>query len=275
MSEPTGESNAIARAGNSPATVDSLATDLRNLGVRPGMTLLVHSSLSSLGWVCGGAVAVIYALQHALGPEGTLVMPTHTCDLSEPSNWSNPPVPKSWWQSIRDSMPVFDRQLTPTRGMGQVPETFRTQNGALRSNHPHMSFSARGPNARLITSDHALESGLGEHSPLSHIYDLEGSILLLGVNHESNTSIHLSEYRADVSGKKRIRTGAPIMIDNCRQWCEFDELDLETADFNRLGEEFATATQLVRSGNVGKAHSLLMPQRALVDFAVTWMEANR
>ncbi len=92
------EADAVERTEGLPATVRSLADDLSALGVRPGMTLLVHSSLS---WVCGGAVAVVMALERVLGPEGTLAMPAHSSDLSEPSRWKNPPVPEPWWDVIR------------------------------------------------------------------------------------------------------------------------------------------------------------------------------
>lgn len=63
-------------------TRGTIAAGLRELGVRSDDTLLVHSSLSSLGWVCGGPVAVVQGLLDALGPDGTLVVPTQTGDLS-------------------------------------------------------------------------------------------------------------------------------------------------------------------------------------------------
>src|SRR5919107_1333271 len=66
-------------------TRDDIAAQLRLLGVQAGETLLVHSSLSSLGWVNGGSVAVVRGLLDALGPEGTLVVPTQTGDLSDPA----------------------------------------------------------------------------------------------------------------------------------------------------------------------------------------------
>jgi aminoglycoside 3-N-acetyltransferase len=86
----TSESDAIQRTQGDPATLQSLKADLSALGVAPGMTLLVHSSLSALGWVCGGPVAVILALESVLGPSGMLVMPTHSGDLSDPAEWENP-----------------------------------------------------------------------------------------------------------------------------------------------------------------------------------------
>ena len=85
--------------------IPSLIEDFRALGIQPGMTLLVHSALSKLGWVCGGPVAVILALEAVLGSTGTLVMPTHSSDLSDPAMWHHPPVPESWWEPIRQTMP--------------------------------------------------------------------------------------------------------------------------------------------------------------------------
>ena len=78
------ERRAVARA-DLPRTRASLADDLRALGVAPGMTLLVHSSLSALGWVSGGPIAVIQALLDALTPDGTLVMSAFTSDNSDPA----------------------------------------------------------------------------------------------------------------------------------------------------------------------------------------------
>ncbi len=68
----------------SPRTRKTLTQDLINAGLIPGITVIVHSSLSSLGWVCGGAVTVVQALMDVLTVEGTLVMPTHSNDFSDP-----------------------------------------------------------------------------------------------------------------------------------------------------------------------------------------------
>lgn len=266
------ELDVIKNTKNGPITVMSLMKDLSALGVKPGMILLVHSSLSAMGWASGGPVAVIKALEEVLSSEGTLVMPTHSGDLSDPEEWSNPPVPQEWKEIIRQTMPVFDPDLTPTRGVGKIPETFRKQTGVLRSNHPHMSFAAWGKKAALITGNHALDFALGDNSPLARIYDLNGWILLLGVGHENNTSLHLAEFRADFAGKKNIKQGGPIFVDGERRWIEFNEIEENSDIFPEIGKAYQQSGGTQVEGMIGQAQSLLIPQRELVDFACGWMQ---
>ena len=152
----TTEANVLGKnaASREPVTLSSLVRDLKTLGVDSGSIAIVHTSLTNLGWVAGGAQAVIEALIHVLGDAGTLVMPTHTGHLIDPERWSAPPVPEHWWPTLRAETPAFDPDLTPTRSMGVVAETFRKHARARRSLHPHVSFAALGPDADKITRDH-------------------------------------------------------------------------------------------------------------------------
>lgn len=258
-----------------PATVESLVRDLHALGVEPGMTLLVHSSLRSLGYVCGGAVAVIFALERALGDNGTLVMPTHTSALTEPAYWSNPPVPASWFETIRAKTPPYNPLLTPTTRMGVIPETFRRRRDALRSAHPHVSFAARGPQAETIVGEHPFAFGLGESSPLARLFDLDAHVLLLGVDHDRNTSMHLAEVRAEWEGKTTIVQGAPVRIDGARTWATFEDLEWDSTDFRRIGADFESDTDFVRVDAIAQATARLMRIRPLVRYATEWMRRLR
>ena len=269
------ERETIAATAGSPATIESLYDDLQSLSVAPGCLLLVHSSLSALGWVCGREVAVVEALSRAVGEDGTLVMPAHSSDVSDPAHWSNPPVPESWWPIIREQMPPYDPRRTPTRGMGVIAECFRNAPGVLRSDHPQDSFAARGPLADAILANHALPCSLGENSPLARLYENDAQVVLLGVGHDSNTSLHLAEVRALGDAMKSTRNGAPAMVNGRREWVEFDEPNYDTSDFLALGAAFAKETGLVRSGKVGDGDALLLPQVALVDFAVAWFREHR
>jgi aminoglycoside 3-N-acetyltransferase len=257
-----------------PNTITSLKRDLEALGVKPGAVIIMHSSLSKIGWTVGGSVAVIRALMQILTPEGTLVMPTFSSGNSEPSKWEHPPVPKTWWDTIRKEMPAFEQNITPTRGMGSVVETFRMWPNVLRSNHPMLSFAVWGKNAKFITDNHELKGDLGEGSPLSRLYELDGQILLIGVTHENDTSIHLAEYRSDFPGKRYIKAGCAMLVKNQRKWVEWDELDVNSDDFEQLGNDFESKINY-KPGKIGMAESRLISIRAIVDYGIEWLKENR
>lgn len=265
------ESEAIARSDR-PATRSSIAAELRAIGLASGMTVMVHASLSRLGFVVGGAQAIVQALVDVVSPTGTLMMPTHSGALSDPSLWQHPPVPESWWQTIRETMPAFDPALTPTREMGAIVECFRHLPGVIRSNHPTVSAAAIGPNAVALTEGHDLLDRLGESSPQGNLYALDGHILLLGVDHGNNTSLHLSEVRSGVM--TTVQDGAPVLIDGQRTWVEITHVDDDDDDFAQLGEAFA-ATGGERRGPVGTGIARLVRARDIVDFGVDWIRTNR
>ncbi len=257
-----------------PLTVHTLAEQLRACGLASGQSVLVHTAMSKLGWVCGGPVAVIQALLEILGPTGTLMMPTHTTENTDPSGWESPAIPEAWWPTIRATMPAFDSRLTPTRQMGRVAELFRTWPEVKRSAHPIGSFAALGPNADLLTHTHPLEAEFGDASPLGRLYELDGHILLLGVDHSNNTSLHLAEHRADFPGKTYVEEGTAMLVEGERQWVTFRSLDWESDDFATLGDAYEKAHSTER-GRVGRAEVRLLKQRPLVDWAVKWLEENR
>ncbi|MBH1934307.1 AAC(3) family N-acetyltransferase [Streptomyces sp. AV19] len=254
-------------------TRDSLAADLRAAGAGPGRTLLVHSSLASLGWVAGGPVAVVRAFLDVLGPEGTLVVPTMTGDNSDPAEWGNPPVPEQWWPAIRDVIPAYDPRVSRSFGMGVIAETVRCWPGAVRSAHPQASFAALGPRAREVSDGHAPDSLFGESSPLARLEEAGAHVLLLGVGFDVCSCFHLAEYRVphpleDVSFAARTEAG--------RTWTTVRVPATDADDFPALGAAFeADRPAAVRHGMVGAAVTRLFPLAEAVAYAEQWLPAHR
>jgi aminoglycoside 3-N-acetyltransferase len=255
-----------------PVTVGGMLRDLRLLGVEAGDTLLVHSSLSAIGWVCGGPQAVVEALLGAVGGEGTLVMPAQTGDWSDPAEWRNPPVPADWIEVIYREWPAFDPDVTPTRGMGRIAELFRTHPGTRRSGHPQVSFCANGRHAGAILSEHPLTPQFGDNSPLGAMYRMRAKVLLLGVGYHACTCFHLAETRVPSTPVKR--HGAAIREDGMRVWRWFEDFAYNADDFGRIGREMEARVP-VRKGKVGQAECRLFDLKEAVDFAAGWMAKNR
>jgi aminoglycoside 3-N-acetyltransferase len=267
------EAALIARTGT-PATVESLVRDLRALGVERGDVLVVHTSLLALGWVVGGAAAVVDALTEAVGPEGTVSMPSHSGDWSDPARWADPPVPQDWWDRIVHGRPAFDPYATPLRDMGAVAENLLLRRDTLRSAHPLHSHMARGPHAAVIVRDHPLEDSFGDRSPLGALYRLDATVLLIGVGHEHNTSLHLAEARARRADTVAVEQRSTVLVDGVASVVSWTAPEPDADDFGALGAVLDD-TGLVRFGVVGQASCRLARQRAVVDAAVPWFDANR
>jgi len=163
-------------------TKQEIKSGLMDLGLKAGDSVLTHSSLSSFGRVEGGADTVIQAIIGAVSPGGTVLFPTLT-GSSELST-ANPPV--------------FDVRNTPC-WTGAIPETARKTPGFVRSAHPTHSVCAFGDKARWFTEDHEhCPTPCGFGSPYDKLAQVGGYILLVGVTHDCNTSMHYVEEVAGV-----------------------------------------------------------------------------
>lgn len=254
---------------NSPATRKSLSEQLKEGGLKPGSTVLVHTSLSCLGWIAGGPVSLIQALIDVLGPNGTLVMPSQTGYLTDPAGWSMPPVPNSWIDTLRNEMPAYDPKISPTRDMGAVAELFRTWPGVKRSLHPTCSFSAFGKLSDKILANHIIEDPLGETSPLGKLYTENAQVLLLGVDFDVCTMLHLAEQLAWPERQKNVQ-GSPIMEGGKRIWKFYEESPLiDSRHFLPVGAKIK-AEELLTEFPIGVGIAKRMSARILVDYAVNY-----
>ncbi len=216
---------------------------LRSLGVEDGGVLLVHTSFRATRPVEGGPLGLIEALRDALSPGGTLVMPSWTGDGDEP----------------------FDPLTTPASpDLGVVAETFRRLPGVLRSNHSQ-AFAAAGPEAARITAGPLPLPPHIPESPVGRVYDLDGQVLLLGVGHDADTTLHLAELLAPVPyGVPRyctvLKDGRPARID-------YKENDHCCQRF-AFADEWLRARGLQSEGSVGHAHARLARARDIVGVAL-------
>lgn len=254
---------------------DRATAQLSRLGVVRGGVLLVHASMRSVG---GDAGAMVGALRQALGPEGTLVVPSFTTENSDTS----PPyrdrvrgLSDAAREAVRAQMPPFDRAASPATGMGLLAETVRLSQGAERSAHPQTSFAAIGPAAGKLLARHLPDCHLGEDSPLARMYEADARILLLGTDFDTCTAFHLAEYRRPDPPRRLYR--CVVAPGGLRQWWEYEDVALDDSDFAALGRDFERSDSggAVRSGRVGSARSRLVRLTSAVDFAAGWFKDHR
>lgn len=255
-------------------TKEDLIHAFKNCGLREGQHIFVHTSLSKLGFVVGGAETLIRSLLEIIGEEGTLMMPSQTWKNLDPSTGVHSEAPTEWWPIIREYWPPYDKEITPAIGMGVVAEMFRKWPGAKRSNHPARSIAAVGKHAEYLTQNHDLCNIFGKNSPLDKLYHLNGYVLLIGVGYNKNTSLHLAETIANFPAKKFVNESSAIMEEGTRKWVTYETQAVDDGDFVRLGNEYDKEMN-IKIHRIGNAEVRFLEQRPLVDWATAWMERNR
>ena len=228
---------------------DAVVDQLRALGVREGGVLLVHTSFRAVRPVEGGPPGLIEALRGALGADGTLVMPS--------------------WTGVDDE--PFDPRSTPASAdLGVVADAFWGMPGVLRSEHP-FAFAAMGPRAREIVDTPLPLPPHIPQSPVGRVHDLDGQVLLLGVSHDANTTLHLAELIAGVPygvphSITVLRGGRPVRID-------YRENDHCCERFT-LADGWLRARGLQREGRVAHADARLIRAREIVRVALEHLSAD-
>ena len=216
--------------------VNDPVAQLRDLGVAPGGVLLVHTSYRAIRPIDGGPEGLIGALREALGPDGTLVMPSWSGEEDEP----------------------FDpRSSAADEDLGVVAQVFWQLPGVLRADHFH-AFAAVGPQAAFVLQDPLPLPPHFPASPVGRVHDLDGQVLLLGVNHDANTTIHLAETMAEVP------YGVPkygaVLRDGRRERIRYRENDHCCRNFSRV-DEWLRAEGLQAEGPVGHGNGRLARSR--------------
>lgn len=248
-------------------TRTSLAQDLRAAGVKRGDILLAHISLSKLGFVVGAARTIVEALNDAVGDDGTIVMPSYSGELSDPAEWQSPPVPSDWIDIIREETQAFSEQLTPTRGMGVVPEYFRTAPGTVRSSHPQSSFCACGKHAERITADQHYDYRFGPNSPLGQMRDLGGKAVLIGAPYDTCSFFYLSQFYKEKN--REILKSAPVLVGDRKEWVTYKDLEYSYDWFPDAMNALIDAN-IAQVFQTGEAECVLLSIAESVDFINDW-----
>jgi len=244
---------------------EDIKAGLRKLGVKKGDMIGVHSSLSSFGYVEGGADAVIDALLEVVGKEGTIVMPTHSSNLEKVEL---SPEEKAAGVSWLFRILPYDPKETPCT-TGIIPDTFRKRRGVIRSNHPSLSIAAIGPKAKEIT-----DAGDGRSlAGWKVVYQLDGYILLIGVGLDVCTAMHLAESMVQLPQHILNKITPPKWFVQKYPESEWEWDVGPYPNFAKL-QEPCVRSKIMKTVKVGNSTLKLVRLRALIDLYVEHLRKN-
>ena len=247
-----------------PITKEVLINKFYQLGIKEGDTLLVHDSLSSLGYVVGGAEALFWALREVIGDKGTIVVPSQTVEISDSASWQYPPVPEEWHDVIRDAIPAYSKNLSYSKAMGAFSQFIGILPDSIRSNHPMYSFTAIGEKASEIIEQDSFDFPFGDKSPLGRMYSIGAKVLMIGTDFETNTSLHLAENRLN---REVIYEKSKILTKDGEKWISFKNIELDIYDDYLEIQKNFMEHYTVNHISINESNVYLFDMKECVDFA--------
>lgn len=257
----------------------TLATGLRELGVAPGDTLMVHASVRAVGEVAGGPDLIHLALKDAVTADGTLMMYASCPRYYDEVGRGH--LSPDQERELVEKLPVFDPLTARAdRDNGALVELLRTYPGSMVN--PHVArFVVWGRQASYLLSEQPWNYPFGQGSALERLVRLDGKILLLGCDHDTVTLLHYAEHIVDIPDKRVARFKVPVAEEGNRVWREMEEFDTSSDGahpnwpdrfFARIVDTYLTAGHNL-GGRVGDAQCFLLESRGLLELALRVMRA--
>lgn len=240
---------------------NDLTQNIEALGIRSGDTLLIHSSLKSIGCVEGRADAVLAAFTDYLAG-GNLILPTHS------------------WNAINEEHNIFDPETEPSC-VGALTEIFRKKDGVIRSWHPTHSVGVIGKDAAdYVRGDHLSDTPCPRKGCWGKLYDYNAKILFLGCSPKRNTFLHSVEEWMNVPDRLTEHyTGVKIKIPGESKLFDrplkrhFNAGGDISGNYDRI-IPFMEEKNLLIKGKFGDADCVLMNAADAADVTINLLKEN-
>lgn len=256
---------------NAVYNLEDLSSQLRQIGIKEGDVLEVHASLKAVGLILGGAPTLLEALIQVLGYEGTLVMSAQSWGNSEPAYFRHPPIALELYPKVRATHPAYRGKGEDLRNMGGLAQALQLRPNVYVSSHPQAAFMAIGKQAKWITQVHPLNDAFGPGSPLGRMRELKAKILLIGVDYDRCTGMHLGEHLSQ--SRPILIQGSRILVGAEARWVKFLSQDYDSDAFIPIGRKMELEG-LVSVDLLGQAITKYFTLEAAARFTQEAMEVS-
>lgn len=258
----------IIEKSNQPLIRQDIVEGLIKLGLQANDHVMVHSSLSSFGYIVNGANDVIEALMEVV-KEGVIIMPGHFSVNSNVREWSRPPIPATWFEKVEQNITPPSKVVEPI-GVGKIPIVFGRYVGVVRTNHPFVALQIYG-NYPPELIHQPLNRPHSMNGPFGYMYQHGIKLLMLGSDYDNLTFMHLA---SNILGNymdmqsNMYQDGKVVRV---HYEIENDEPD----DFIEIGKLFEMEQpESIKIGQIGLATCKLIEGRELIDFTLAYYKKH-